>query len=286
MAPFPYRQQRFLRLSLGLGALVLLLAAGGLWIGRAYRPGAPEPPTAISFPSPVPTPTPLSTLAALPLAGIRIGIDPGHQLHADRKQEPVAPGSSETKNRVSSGTRGASSGVPEHEVTLSVGLLLRDLLTAQGAEVFMTRTKADVDISNSERAVFFNDYQVDLGIRLHCNGSDDEAVRGAFMLVPADKAYPYYRACQLAAEKILDAYGQATGIPTDKGITYRDDQAGFNWCQRPVVNIEMGHLTNPEEERLLIDTAFQKTMAQGIYNGIFLYFQQSRLESPRLNQQE
>lgn len=123
-----------------------------------------------------------------------------------------------------------------------------------------------------ERAKFFNEHNVDLGVRLHCNGTEDGSVRGAFMLVPASKSYPYYEENIRAAKCILEAYGEATGLKTKKGITYRSDQTGFNWCERPIVNIEMGHMSNPDEDMLLTDAEFQKKMAKGIYNGIINYF--------------
>ncbi len=223
-----------------------------------------------------PTPSPAPTEEPLPLAGIVIGLDPGHQLHSNRETEPVAPGSKEMKKKVSSGTQGVKSRVPEHEVNLAVGLLLRDMLEQAGATVYITRTTADVDISNIERARFFNDHMVDLGVRLHCNGTEDGSVTGAFMLVPASKSYPFYEENIRAAELILEAYGEATGIGVKKGITYRSDQTGFNWCERPVVNIEMGHMSNPEEDMKLTDPEFQKKMAKGVYNGIIAYFTQGR----------
>lgn len=252
------------------------------------KPSAPPTPSPKPSPKPTTEPTPKATpaitptpaptkspskLASKPLSGKIIGIDPGHQSHANREQEPVAPGSSKTKDKVSSGTYGRFTGVREYEVALKVGLQLRDMLENLGAEVVMTRTKNDVDISNAERAKIFNKAKVDLGVRLHCNGSDNPDVDGAFMLVPKQKDYPYYEECVRAAKKILSAYGEATGISTKKGITYRDDQTGFNWCERPAVNIEMGHMTNKEEDEKLVDSAFQKKMAEGIKNGILAYFE-------------
>lgn len=233
----------------------------------------PTPAPTEKAPSPTPAPTEKPTQSSQkPLSGKVIGIDPGHQAHPNREQEPIAPGSSKTKDKVSSGTYGRFTGVREYEVTLQVGLKLKDMLEDLGATVVMTRTKNDVDISNVERAKLFNKAKVDLGVRLHCNGSDDPDVHGAFMLVPKSKEYPYYEQCVRAAKKILAAYGEATGISVKKGITYRDDQTGFNWCERPTVNIEMGHMTNKDEDYKLTDKAFQTKMAEGIKNGILAYF--------------
>ena len=222
-------------------------------------------------PSPEPTPTPEPTPEPLPLEGKVIGIDPGHQGAQNNDPEPVSPGSDETKIKVTSGTSGGASGVDEHVVNLAVGLLLRDMLEEQGASVILTRESADVDISNAERAQLFNDYEVNLAIRLHCNGVDDTSVRGAFMLVP--ESNPYKELCDLAAGIILEKYTDATGLDS-LGVTERSDQTGFNWCERPIVNIEMGHMSNAEEDLLLTDADFQYSMAEGLCDGIVTYFEE------------
>ncbi len=235
-----------------------------------------SPKATPSATTPAPTKTPEqekeTSLSGKPLSGLVIGLDPGHQKKSNKEQEPVAPGSSETKKKVSSGTEGKYTGVAEHEVNLAVGLLLRDLLEDAGAKVVMTRTKADVNISNKERAELFNEKKVDLGIRLHCNGSTNASKKGAFMLVPGDKNYPYYSENVKAAKTILAAYGKATELSTERGITYPTDQTGFNWCTRPIVNIEMGHMTYESDDLKLVDQDFQKKMAKGIYNGVVEYF--------------
>ncbi len=204
-----------------------------------------------------------------PLDGLVIGLDPGHQAQGNSDPEPVSPDSSETKPKVSSGTSGVASGIDEYVVNLNVGLKLRDMLEEAGATVVMTRTSSDVDISNIERAQLFNDEQVDLGVRLHCNGVDDQSERGAFMIVP--ESNPYKEECDLAAESILNHYIEETGL-NDKGIMTMSNQTGFNWCERPIVNIEMGHMSNPDEDLLLTDEDFQTTMAEGIFKGILACF--------------
>ncbi len=225
---------------------------------------APEPTE-----EPTPEPTEEPTPEPEPLSGITIGLDPGHQGKQNSDTEPVSPGSGERKMKVTSGTDGVSTGVEEHEVNLAVALKLRKLLEGAGAEVVMTRESADVDISNAERAQLFNDHEVNLGLRLHCNGSENSSDTGAFMLVPEDN--PYKEKCDKAAEIILDYYTSETGIKS-KGVTERGDQTGFNWCERPIVNIEMGHLSNAAEDEKLTDSDFQSDMARGLYEGIMAYF--------------
>ena len=221
--------------------------------------------------SPLASPTPESAPASGPLEGLVIGLDPGHQAQGNSDPEPVSPNSDETKPKVSSGTAGIASGIDEHVVNLNVGLKLRDMLEEAGAAVVMTRTTADVDISNAERAELFNEEQVDLAVRLHCNGVDDQGDRGAFMIVP--ESNPYKEECDSAAESILNHYIGTTGL-NDMGILTMGNQTGFNWCERPIVNIEMGHMSNPDEDLLITDKDFQSTLAEGIYSGILAYFEE------------
>ena len=228
-------------------------------------------PTATAAPTDTPTPTPTDG----PLIGFIIGVDPGHQLVYDPAPEPVAPGSRETKQKVAGGCRGVKSGVYEYEVNQDVSLLLRDMLQEAGAMVVLTHDVLDVNISNIQRAQMFNEAQVDLGIRIHCNnGGSERKYTGAFMLVPTENRTKFYEQNVEAAKTILAAYCEETGLPTryKDGITYRSDQTGFNWCERPIVTIEMGHLSNPAEDALLSDPEFQVKMARGLFNGILRYF--------------
>ncbi len=226
-------------------------------------------PTSTIEPTQTPTLTIEPTQTPRPrLFGMAIGIDPGHQGHANSDQEPVSPSSPITKKKVSSGTQGRWTGVAEYQVNLNVGLLLRDLLEKEGATVIMTRTSNDVDISNAERAILFNESKTDYAIRLHCNGSDDAQKHGAFMLIPSDN--PYADKCRTAAEILIQEYCEATGIK-NLGISVRSDQTGFNWCNRMIINIEMGHMTNKDEDYYLTSEENQAVMAQGIANGIIQY---------------
>lgn len=208
----------------------------------------------------------------LPLTGVKIGLDPGHQAKGNSAQEAQAPGSSVTKNKVTSGADGKNTGTPEYKVNLAVALKLRDLLEENGAEVVMTHETADVDISNQERAKMLNDAGVDLALRLHCDGVDDSSVKGAMMLVPSGKyTKDFSERSRAAGETIFEAYLSATGAK-NRGVIPRDDQTGFNWSTVPVCNIEMGCLSNGEEEALLVSGDYQQKCAQGLCDGIVSFF--------------
>lgn len=203
------------------------------------------------------------------LDGIVIGIDPGHQAKGNSEKEAVAPGSSEMKAKVSSGTQGVSTRIPEYQVNLEVSLLLRDALEKEGASVVMTRETHDVDISNQERAIMCNEAGCGLVLRIHCNGSSDSSVHGMGMYVRATGACAE-ESCA-AAECLLEEMSAVTGARA-QGIFKRDTYTGLNWSEVPSVLVEMGYMSNPDEDEKLCDPDYQALLVEGMVEGICRYF--------------
>jgi len=230
-------------------------------------PDATAPPSAgaTATPSPSPTPPPTPTPTPLPLDGVRIGIDPGHQIKANREQEPIAPDSKETKDKVSSGTAGVKTRVAEYVVNLDVSFLLRDALVALGAEVFLTREVHEVDISNIERATMMNEHEVDLVLRIHCNGSTNRSAQGIGLYIR--KTGEGAAECLRAAEALLPAMVAATGAKST-GIHKSDTYTGLNWSTVPSILVEMGYMSNPEEDERLNNLKYQELLVHGMVQGI------------------
>lgn len=218
-------------------------------------------------PEPTATPEPTETPR---LYGLRIGIDPGHQEHANSEKEPVAPNSSETKAKVSSGTAGVSTGIAEYITDLEVALKLREALEVQGCEVYMTRETNDVNISNLERAEMMNELGVDLVLRLHCDGATDKSANGIGMFVR--KTGEKQEESEAAATVLLAAMSEATGAKA-RGVFLRDTYTMNNWSIVPCILVEMGYMSNPEEDEKLNDPAYQDLLVQGMVEGIARYFQ-------------
>ena len=203
-------------------------------------------------------------------------IDPGHQQYANTEQEPVGPGASETKIKVSGGTTGTATGVPEYELTLDIGLQLRDKLLERGYQVIMVRDTNEVDISNSERAEIANEADADVFIRLHANGSPDSGVTGA-MTICQTPANPYngdvYEQSRALSENILDSYIYKTGI-NRQYVWETDTMSGINWSEVPTTILEMGFMSNTGEDRSMQDDDMQQKMVEGIADGIDEYMKQ------------
>ena len=214
-----------------------------------------------------PLPAPVETLR---LEGISIGIDPGHQRKQNSELEAVAPGSREKKKKVASGTAGVKTRVAEYEVNLDVAFQLRDALEQLGCTVYMTRESHDVDISNQERAIMMNDLGVDLVLRLHCNGSENEKTNGIGLYV--SNSGDIANASYAAAEAILPAMTAATGARTC-GIFKRDSYTGLNWSTVPCILVEMGYMSNREEDVKLNNPEYQKKLVTGMVDGICAWFE-------------
>lgn len=204
-------------------------------------------------------------------------IDPGHQgSWVDMSaQEPMAPGSSQTKNKATTGTTGNYSKVPEYQVNLEVSLVLQKELASRGYKVIMTRENNDKAISNKERAEFATSANADITIRIHANSDNSPSAAGALTMAPtSSNTYldkDIIEKSNTLASCVIDSYCNATGL-ANKGVISADNLTGTNWSTIPVAVLEMGFMSNQKDDLYITDSANHETMARGIADGIDAYF--------------
>lgn len=241
-----------------------------------------QPATTPTEPSTVPTepptvPTEPTTLPTEPEKKV-VCIDAGHQQKAINDLEPNGPGSTDMKKKLSSGTQGVVTRIPEYQFNLDISLMLKEELIARGYEVVMIRETNDCPMSNAERAVYANQSGADIFVRIHANGSTDPNVTGILCCAPTTKNY-YLTEENIAQSRtlsrlIVDEMCRVTGA-VNRGLYSVDTMTGINWCEIPVTIVEMGYMSNADEDRLMATDAYREKLVQGIANGIDAYFAQA-----------
>ncbi|MFP3340392.1 N-acetylmuramoyl-L-alanine amidase, partial [Micrococcus sp. SIMBA_131] len=64
----------------------------------------------------------------------------------------------------------------------------------------------------------------------------------------------------LQASKVIFSAVQRNQSIDTNGISFRSDITGFNWSQVPTVLIEMGFMTNTEDDQNLSDPAYLRKL--------------------------
>ena len=239
-------------------------------------PAEPVPPVkpesqteSETAPPPEPEPQPL------PLEGRIICLDPGHCVTEEAGKgyrEPVSPLSDETKPRYLSGTRGAS--LTEEQLNLQVALKLRDALEALGAEVVMTREVSEISLPNTERCRIANESGADVHVHIHADGSESTSANGVSVLIPDGDLLGTPSIVEESArlgQLMVDCVSEATGAK-NRGTVPRSDLTGLNFSEIPSVFIEIGFMTNPEEDALLSSGEYQDKIVAGMANSLMDWY--------------
>lgn len=202
-------------------------------------------------------------------------------------------------------------GTVEKDITLKVGLKLRDLLSKQpGIRVLMTRDR-DVFIELEDRAKFANSNEADLFVSIHVNSHPQRSVRGieiyhfgeakdqrALEVAARENGTPlnstgvgweYLVADLLTAKKIEESLDLAWNTKeamitrlnghydlVDHGVKTAPFYV-LRFTSMPSILAEIAYISNSTEERLLRDNTFLTRISQSLLDGLNTYIQSSKL---------
>jgi len=205
------------------------------------------------------------------LAGVTVCIDPGHQGVPLSMSEPMGPGLSGYHKTTNGQAQGVFTRRKESVVVLEIGLKLRNALLQEGADVVMTREDQNTAVSNVRRAEIAAEGGADLFIRLHCDNSSNANKRGIHVYIPLSST----NARQVADSKTYLTYGEAlynamceaTGIHRGS-VIQNNAYVASNWATMPAFLVEMGYMSNKEDDLLLSSEEYQEAIIQGMVNGL------------------
>lgn len=198
----------------------------------------------------------------------------------------------------------------EKDVTLKVGLQLKELLRKQsGVRVLMTRDR-DVYVELEERARFANENEADLFVSIHVNSHPSRLVKGveiyhfgeakdhrALEVAARENGTPinntgvgweYLVADLLTSKKIeaslelawnakeaMIAHMARPYAVTDHGVKTAPFYV-LRYTSMPSILAEIAYISNPAEEDLLRKSTFIKDVAQSLHQGIVTYLAGTR----------
>ena len=197
-----------------------------------------------------------------------IVLDPSHQKVKNLSLERVSSKSTEHRAKQLASASGVLTHQKEYRLTMKFAKELRHQLEKKGYKVVLTRTKHDVNLSNKQRATFANKHEATLVISLHADGGENYQ-RGFYVMSPTKEAVSKkrYHTSKKQAERILRAVAKEDKIFSD-GHFYRDDLALFNFTTMPVISLQLGFLTNANDDKKLKNDRYINELAKWVSNGI------------------
>lgn len=169
----------------------------------------------------------------------------------------------------------SKSGTYEKELTLPIALELEKILKKAGAKVYLTRYE-DVDVYGPRssavdelqaRSDVGNDNEADIFISIHINSFSNPKIGGISSYYYPKTPYDKKLAAKIGAKIVTEK-----GFGGDRGV----NEAGFYVLKHttmPATLVEIGFISNPQEEKLLKKKSVQESFAQLMYEGIVEYFE-------------
>ena len=167
--------------------------------------------------------------------------------------------------------------VLEKDINLQVSMLLKEELEKRGIQVLMTRTE-DVDLAEdgasgrkmsdlNKRCQLMNESEAALTICVHQNSFTDPAVKGAQVFYCSGSEEG-----RTVASYIQTCLRESVDPENKREIKENDSYYMLKNTGIPVVIVECGFLSNPEETEKLIQPEYQEQIAAAVAEGVLKYF--------------
>ena len=197
---------------------------------------------------------------ALPVSNKTIVIDAGHGVPDEGAQ--------------------SSNGTTEAQTNLKIALKLQNLLEQSGSTVILTRSdeNAIYDIDSKtlkqkkisdihNRVKIGNESSADIFVSIHLNKIPQEQYWGwqCFYKEGSEQSQKLAKSLQTNLNEAIQKENKRVAMKLENVYIIKH-------VEIPISIVECGFLSNQEEEKLLLDDAYQNRLAWGIYNGIIDYF--------------
>ena len=197
---------------------------------------------------------------SLPVSGKTIVVDAGHGKPDEGAQ--------------------SSTGTTEAETNLKIALKLQNLLEQSGTTVILTRSDEnaiyDIDAKTLKqkkisdihnRVKIGNESSADLFVSIHLNKIPQQQYDGwqTFYKEGSEEG-------KKLAISIQNSLNDAIQKENNRVAKTIDNVYIIKHVEIPITIVECGFLSNPEEEKQLLEDEYQNRLAWGIYNGIIDYF--------------
>jgi N-acetylmuramoyl-L-alanine amidase len=176
----------------------------------------------------------------------------------------------------------APHGTTEAETNLKVAIKLQNLLEQSGATVILTRSDENAiydldsktlkekkisDIHN--RVKMGNENPADIFVSIHLNKIPQNQYYGwqTFYKEGNEQSMKLAKSIQTNLNESIQRENNRVAMKIDNIYIVKH-------VEIPISIVECGFLSNPEEEKLLLQDDYQNKLAWGIYNGIMDYFYQ------------
>ncbi len=197
---------------------------------------------------------------SLPISGKTIVIDAGHGKPDEGAQ--------------------SSNGTTEAETNLKIALKLQNLLEQSGSSVVLTRSDENAiydldaktlkqkkisDIHN--RVKIGNESSADIFVSIHLNKIPQQQYDGwqTFYNKKSQEGQKLATLIQSSLNEAIQKENKRVAKPIENIYIIKH-------VEIPITIVECGFLSNPEEEKRLLEDDYQNRLAWGIYNGIIDYF--------------